>query len=229
MLRRTVASLVSVVSLLGLLAVGRAPDLIAQEGSPMASPAATPFSLAEVVLRDVSGAEVGIATFAEAPDGSVSVGVGVQGLTPGEHGIHVHETGICDPTGDQPFASAGGHFNPTGETHGSPSGDVPAMINATPVGSPVPRGSHAGDLGNIVIDDAGMGRLQIETDRFTLAPGPTSLADADGSALVIHADRDDMITDPTGNSGGRIVCGVVAAPQNGAPMTGSPEAATPAS
>ncbi len=229
MLSRTVIGLVSVASLLGLLAIGRAPSLVAQEGSPIASPEATPFSVAEVILRDVTGMDVGIATFGETPDGSVSVGVAVQGLTPGEHGIHVHETGICDPAGDQPFASAGGHFNPTGETHGSPSGEAPTMINASPVGSPVPRGSHAGDLGNIVVDDAGMGRLQIETDRFTLAPGPTSLADADGSALVIHADRDDMITDPSGNSGGRIVCGVIVAPQDATPEAGSPEAATPAS
>ena len=92
------------------------------------------------------------------------------------------------------FTSAGGHFNPDNRQHGSEN----------------PQGSHAGDLPNLVVGANGAGSLVVTTDRFSLAAGrPTSLLDADGSALVVHAGPDDLKTDPTGNSGARIACGVV--------------------
>ncbi len=210
------AALVSALALLMLGVLGRSS---AQEASPGASPAASPGGLQALTatLRDVNGQEVGLATFGETLEGQVSIGVSVRGLTPGEHGIHLHETGVCDPTGEKPFTSAGGHYNPTGAKHGAPSGATGSIPLGTPegVGTPGVMPSHAGDLGNILVDAAGTGQLQITTGQLTLA----ELSDTDGSALVIHADRDDLVTDPAGNSGGRIVCGVIAAPMGGGTPT----------
>ena len=208
--RCSFALVVALVTLLGSIA-----PAVAQEATPSA-----PESL-DVVLHDVDGQEVLTATVTESPDGQVSIDVTVEGLAPGEHGIHVHETGVCDPAGEMPFASAGGHYNPTGATHGGPpagTGGTPAATAGT--ATPGATMGHAGDLGNIQVDDAGMGTLQIQTDRFRLA----ELSDADGSALVIHANPDDLQTDPSGNSGGRIVCGVIAAPQDGATPLATPSA-----
>ncbi len=206
------------VALLGPLALGRGPGTVAQEASPAASP--VEMQAVGVDLRDVDGQDVGTATVAETPGGQVSIGVSVEGLTPGEHGIHVHETGVCDPAGDRPFASAGGHYNPTGAAHGGPSGAEGSIPMGTPEGAATPgvTAGHAGDLGNILADDSGRGQLQITTDRFRLA----ELSDADGSALVIHEGRDDLVTDPAGNSGGRIICGVIFPPQDGGTPMATP-------
>jgi Cu-Zn family superoxide dismutase len=100
---------------------------------------------------------------------------------------------MCEPPA---FTSAGGHVNPGGRQHGLQN----------------PRGPHAGDLPNIRIEADGSGRLESLNDRITLGAGPTSLFDGDGSALVIHAAADDLQTDPTGNSGGRLACGVIVKP-----------------
>ena len=156
------------------------------------TPAAEANGEIEVPLLDEAGEEVGTATFAEAGEGRVAVVVAAEGIPEGEHGIHVHDVGVCDPSGPKPFATAGGHFNPTGTQHGGP--DDP--------------NAHAGDLGNI----AAVEDLEATTDRFTLAEGAFSLRDGDGSALLIHENEDDLETDPAGNSGGRIACGVIAAP-----------------
>lgn len=177
----------------------------------------------EIALQNVEMQDVGSALFEESPDGLVTVTVSVEGLEPGEHGIHVHAMGICDPSGAQPFASAGGHYNPTGVMHdGPPASPAPA----TPAAAALEPG-HAGDLGNITIGDDGTGELEVTTNRFTLSAGPTSLFDEDGSALLIHEMADDLITDPTGDSGGRVVCGVVAEPEM--PATPMGAAPTPAS
>ena len=93
------------------------------------------------------------------------------------------------------FSTAGGHYNPMGLEHGLQN----------------PRGPHAGDNPNIVIPAGGVGAVSFTTNRVTLTPGPTTLLDSDGSALVIHANADDQVTNPSGNSGGRIACGVVRA------------------
>jgi Cu-Zn family superoxide dismutase len=196
-------------SVLAVALIGAVAGTAALEASPAASPVAGSI---EVVLQNVDGQEVGHATLAETADGAVAIDVSIEGQDPGEHGIHVHAVGLCDPAGDTPFASAGGHYNPTGAVHGGP----PAM-GAT--GTPDAATGHAGDLGNITVGDDGMGQLQITTDRFRLA----DLGDADGSSLVVHANPDDLQTDPSGNSGGRIACGVIVSPQVG----GTP-AATPA-
>ncbi len=183
---------------------GLGAQTFAQKASPQATPrAALPL---EIPLADVEGGEVGTAAFEENDAGAVTLSVDVQGLEPGEVGIHVHESGVCDPAGLEPFSTAGGHYNPTAGTHGAP--DDPD--------------SHAGDLGNLTIADDGTGALDLTTDRFTLGEGPTSLFDDDGSSLVIHAMTDDLMTDPAGMSGPRLVCGVVAEPL---PATGEADTA----
>jgi Cu-Zn family superoxide dismutase len=150
---------------------------------------ATTGNAATADLKNAGGQSVGVATLTEVP-GAVRILVEVRGLPPGAKGVHIHEVGTCE--GPQ-FTSAGGHFNPEKKQHGTMN----------------PQGPHAGDLPNITIDGSGNGRLETTTNRVTLAGGAASVFDADGSAVVIHAGPDDFKTDPTGNSGGRIVCGVI--------------------
>ena len=121
------------------------------------------------------------------------VNVQVQGLSTGLHGIHIHAVGSCvAPT----FASAGGHYNPLAHQHGLEN----------------PNGPHAGDLPNLIVDETGHGRLQARTDRVTLTAGTATLLDGDGSAFIIHANRDDQVTDAgNGGSGARIACAVIVA------------------
>ena len=144
---------------------------------------------AEAVLKDKDGKQVGVATLIETPEG-VRVALTGYRLPPGGHGLHVHAVGRCDPPD---FASAGAHFNPTGKQHG--------RMN--------PAGPHAGDLPNLVAAASGEAGLDITTKAFTLSPGPSSLLGDKGTALVVHANPDDDKTDPTGNSGGRLACGVI--------------------
>jgi Cu-Zn family superoxide dismutase len=127
-------------------------------------------------------------------DGGVHISGELTGLPGGDHGIHIHEKGDCDAAGK--FESAGAHFNPTGHQHGKDN----------------PEGPHAGDLPNISATAEGGGALvDVEDDSVTLGEGENSLFDADGSAIVVHADPDDYKTDPSGNSGDRIACGVIEA------------------
>lgn len=142
------------------------------------------------VMKDAKGNTVGLATFTEDASGLVRINVNVCGLTPGLHGIHIHEKGDCiGPS----FTSAGGHYNPLGKEHG---------LNN-------PKGPHAGDLPNLEVGQDGKGHMNITTDLVTLSPGPTTLFAANGTSLIIHAAPDDQITDPAGNSGARIICGVI--------------------
>jgi Cu-Zn family superoxide dismutase len=140
-------------------------------------------------LKNATGQTVGQATFTQVGN-VVRVVLEVQGLPPGPKGVHIHEVGKCE---GPPFTSAGGHFNPQKRQHGA--------LN--------PQGPHAGDLPNITVGADGKGRLESTTELVTLMGGPTSILDADGSALVVHAAADDFRTDPTGNSGARVACGVV--------------------
>jgi Cu-Zn family superoxide dismutase len=148
---------------------------------------------AEAYLLDSLGAEVGIVRLTETP-GITGVEVNIKvdrGVTTGQHGIHFHSVGVCTPAGA--FASAGGHFNPAGKKHG--------LFN--------PEGPHAGDFEALTIDSFRKGTFVANDTRISLSPGPNSLLDADGSAVVLHALPDDQRTDPSGNSGARVACGVV--------------------
>lgn len=139
---------------------------------------------AVATLQTAQGAAAGSAT-ASSADGGVQIALNVEGLPPGPHGAHVHMTGRCDaPT----FESAGGHWNPTNADHGLEA----------------PPGQHAGDMPNLTVGPDGRGTLE-----YTLQGGSfEGLLEGDGSALVIHAGADDQRTDPSGDSGDRIACGV---------------------
>jgi Cu-Zn family superoxide dismutase len=144
--------------------------------------------LAAATLRTTNGLPAGTALLTAAGD-KLTLSIAVAGLPQGQHGIHLHMIGRCDAPD---FVSAGGHLNPSGRQHGAQN----------------PAGSHLGDLPNLVIDAQGKGALSVELG----APREAALAalfDSDGSAIVIHAAADDYKTDPTGNSGGRIACGVL--------------------
>jgi Cu-Zn family superoxide dismutase len=158
---------------------------------PQPAPAGEPDARAE--LRNEKGEAVGSVLLRAAPGGVLLV-VRATGLPPGTHGFHIHETGKCEP----PFQSAGGHFNPSGAKHG--------LLN--------PEGPHAGDLPNVTVAADGTLHVELFTPLVVLGSGTSGaknvLFDADGSALVIHAGADDHRTDPSGHSGGRIACGVIA-------------------
>jgi superoxide dismutase, Cu-Zn family len=140
-------------------------------------------------LRDASGRVVGSAVFLQESDG-VRILLDVKGLAPGTKAVHIHAVGQCTPPS---FESAGPHFNPTKAPHGSENR----------------KGPHAGDLPNITVDHTGQGHLEVTNPRVNLKTGPSSLLDGSGSALVVHAGPDDMRTEPEGNSGARIACGVI--------------------
>lgn len=148
-------------------------------------------ALAQVDLVDVSGALLGKATFTENLNG-VEVALGVRDLEPGYHGIHIHENGSCEPPD---FASAGGHFNPTGKVHGLKN----------------PEGPHAADMPNLLVNPDGTASAVFLLPLVTLGEGENSLFKEGGTSLVIHAGPDDQVTDPAGNAGDRVACGVIQA------------------
>jgi Cu-Zn family superoxide dismutase len=144
--------------------------------------------LASATIRTARGLPTGTALLTGAGD-KLTLTVAVAGLPTGQHGIHLHLIGRCDAPD---FASAGSHLNPMARQHGAQN----------------PAGSHLGDLPNIMIDSQGKGTLSVELGAPREA-ALTALFDSDGAAIVIHAAADDYKTDPTGNSGARIACGVL--------------------
>lgn len=140
-------------------------------------------------VREPGGRTVARATLAQAGD-SVRVRVEAAGLAPGAYGAHLHSTGRCDAPA---FASAGPHWNPTMREHGQDN----------------PKGAHLGDLPNLMVGTDGRGTFEYSVPGASLSRGANPLLDADGAALVIHAQADDYRTDPSGNSGARIACGVI--------------------
>jgi superoxide dismutase, Cu-Zn family len=151
--------------------------------------AATERLAAGAPLKDKDGKDVGAATLIQTDEGVRIVVTGYR-LPPGAHGLHIHAVGLCEPP---EFTSAAGHFNPGGKQHGRQN----------------PAGPHAGDLPNLVVAASGEGSVDVTTKAVTLGPGPTSLFGEKGTSIVIHAGPDDEKTDPAGNSGPRIACGVV--------------------
>jgi len=138
------------------------------------------------VLHPTTGSNVtGTVTFTAEGD-SVKVVADISGLTPGKHGFHIHEFGDCSAPD---ATSAGGHFNPSKHQHGAPSDTE----------------RHAGDLGNIEADASGKVHLEI-TDKVMKLSGDDSIV---GHAVIVHEKADDLKTQPTGNAGGRVACGVI--------------------
>ena len=170
----------------------RSPAILALVAVPLALTAActttasTSPAQAVLTLRLADGTAIGTAT--ARPEGTaIRLSLHVAGLAAGERGVHVHAIGKCD---GPDFASAGGHWNPRALTHGLAGGD----------------GQYAGDMPNLVLDASGGGRLDYVLQGGSFA----ELLDADGAAFVLHAGRDDQATDPSGNSGARVACGVFA-------------------
>src|SRR5262245_11659971 len=140
-------------------------------------------------IKNAEGETIGTASLRATKDG-VLLTINVNGLPEGLHAVHVHAVGKCEGPA---FTSAGPHFNPLNKKHG--------LENAA--------GPHVGDLPDMYVEKNGIGRYEVLLDRITLGSGETSIFDADGSAIVIHVTADDNVTDPTGNSGDRIACGVI--------------------
>jgi len=144
---------------------------------------------AEAELKDAMGKTIGQATLTDSPHG-VLVHVTMSGAPEGPHAFHIHTTGKCEAPA---FTTAGGHFNPATKQHG--------LHN--------PMGMHAGDLPNVQVPASGALAFDFFAPDVTLKAGANSLMDADGSALVLHQGMDDYKSDPAGNAGNRIACGVV--------------------
>ena len=148
-------------------------------------------------LATPEGAPAGTATL-RSVQGGVEIVLKVQGMAPGTHGFHIHEKGECAASNDASgkvvaFGAAGGHFDPyKTQSHGHP-GQSPQQV-------------HAGDIPNVVVDASGQGTLRYTNTGVTLTPGPYSIA---GRSLVVHESQDDYKTNPAGNSGPRIACGVI--------------------
>jgi len=143
---------------------------------------------AKADLKSADGKAMGSVTLTDTPHG-VLLHVMLTGVPEGAHAFHIHTTGKCEP----PFTTAGGHFNPGSKQHG--------VENA--------MGMHAGDLPNVTVPSSGNLTFDFIASDVTLKAGPNSLLDADGSAVVLHATADDYKSDPAGNAGARIACGVV--------------------
>lgn len=154
-----------------------------------ATPAAAPTAHAKLAGGD--GSPRGTVMVTQGGDG-LHVLVKAQGLTPGIHAVHIHTTGVC--TGPD-FTSAGGHWNPTQHQHGKDN----------------PQGMHMGDMPNMLAGSDGVGEMEYVVHGGQISGGASPLLDSDGAAVVIHAQADDNKTDPTGNAGGRVACGVLSA------------------
>ena len=162
------------------LALAACTDTMAD--TTAATSGATP--AAEARLLDASGRDMGFVRLTPSSAG-MDGQIEASGLTPGEHGMHIHTAGRCDAP---EFQTAGGHLNPSGSQHG--------LMN--------PAGPHQGDLPQLSVGPDGKGVMS-----FSVSTTLAALFDADGASFIVHAGPDDQKTDPSGNSGARVLCGVL--------------------
>lgn len=157
--------------------------------APASASDTMPAAAAVAVLQDAEGKNIGQARLVQ-ESGGIAVSISVTGVSAGPHGTHIHMTGKCDAPD---FKTAGGHWNPMMTQHGLDN----------------PQGHHGGDLPNMDVQADGTGALSFVVAGAQLRDGDHPLLDEDGAAIVVHAGPDDMVSDPAGNSGGRIACGVI--------------------
>lgn len=158
--------------------------------TPAAAPAGPHVPDASARLIGIDGQPRGTVLFHQTATG-VRMDISATYMQPGVHAIHIHAVGKCEQ--GKAFTTAGGHFDVGGHQHGKLD----------------PKGPHAGDMENITVNKYGFARTTMTMTSISLAPGPNSVFDADGSAVVIHAGPDDFKTQPAGGSGDRVACGVI--------------------
>ncbi len=179
-----------------------APVAVAPKPTPQA---VRPPVAARALVAAIGGSGVtGEVTFADSGNGLI-IEAKISGLTPGSHGFHLHEVGDCSGDG----SAAGPHFNPSGASHGGPDGTA----------------AHAGDFGNLLADASGNAIISMQSRHITLDDGPNGII---GRSVIIHESADDLTSQPSGNSGARIACGLVERISAAAPATAAPAAEAPA-